>query len=222
MLKKSSLTSIITVMQQQFKRYQSIFGLIIGTVLISGQLSVLANSTKTDQQLAQNNSDLCRRVFEQQGLVVHERPTPNSPRVGGVAYQSEVELKADFEGIRGPGGRTWVEITAPVAGFISNGYPGGRSNLTLCSDEVMSDPQPQPTGSLCRRLDRKLTPKGLIVRAKPSRFSRQLGGVGVSQELYLVEGYQLIPDPNGEPRNWVEIESPVAGFISGDALLPCR
>ncbi|MGB3404018.1 MAG: SH3 domain-containing protein [Microcoleaceae cyanobacterium] len=209
-------------MQQQFKRYQSIFGLIIGTVLLGGQGSVFANPMRNNQQLAQNNSNLCRRVFEQQGLVVHQRPTPNSPRVGGVAHRSEVALKADFEGIRGPGGRTWVEITAPVAGFISNGYPGGRSNLTLCSDEVVSDSPSQPTGSLCRRLNRELTPKGLIVRARPSRFSRQVGGVVVGQRLYLVEGYQFIRDPDGEPRNWVEIERPVAGFISGDALLACR
>lgn len=209
-------------MKKPLQQYQSIVGLILTTILMAGQAEVFASPKPSDQQLAQDNSDLCRRVFEQQGLVVHERPTPNSPRVGGVAHRSQVQLKADFEGIRGPGGRTWVEITAPVAGFISNGYPGGRSNLTLCSDEAMSDPQPQATASLCRRLNRELTPKGLIVRAKPSRFSGQLGGVGVSQELYLVEGYQLIPDPNGEPRNWVEIESPIAGFISGDALLPCR
>lgn len=209
-------------MQQQFKRYQSIFGLIIGTVFMGGQLGVWANPLRTDQQLAQSNSDLCRRVFEQQGLVVNERPTPNSPRVGGVAYRSEVELQRDFEGIRGPGGRTWVEITKPVAGFISNGYPGGRSNLTLCSDADLPGSQPQPTASLCRRLNRELTPKGLVVRARPSRFSRQVGGVVVGQKLYLVEGYQLIRDPDGEPRNWVEIESPVAGFVSGDALLRCR
>jgi hypothetical protein len=209
-------------MKKPLQRYQLIVGLILGTVLMGGAAEVLAGSQQLRQQLAQNNSDLCRRVFEQQGLVVHQRPTPNSPRVGGVGYQSEVALTADFEGIRGPGGRTWVEITAPVAGFISNGYPGGRSNLTLCSDEAVSDPQPQPTGSLCRRLDGELTPKGLVVRARPSRFSRQVGGVVVGQKLYLVEDYQFIADPDGEPRNWVEIELPVAGFISGDALLACR
>lgn len=211
-------------MKGQVQWTTAILGLIVGTVVIGGQAAVFANSNTTPKQLAQADSDLCRRVFEQRGLVVHERPTPNSPRVGGVAYRSEVQLKTDFEGIRGPGGRTWVEITEPVAGFISNGYPGGRSNLTLCSDTALPDrdPPPQPTASLCRRLDRKRTPKGLVVRAKPSRFSPQVGGVGVSQELYLVEDYQFIPDPDGEPRNWVEIEAPVAGFISGDALLPCR
>jgi hypothetical protein len=210
-------------MKGQVQWHRAMIGLIVGLVsLMGGQPGVRADQKTIPQQLAQADSDLCRRVFEQRGLVVHERPTPNSPRVGGVAYRSEVQLKADFEGIRGPGGRTWVEITEPVAGFISNGYPGGRSNLTLCSDTSLPDPQPQPTASLCRRLDRKRTPKGLVVRAKPSRFSPQVGGVGVSQERYLVEDYQFIPDPDGESRNWVEIEAPVAGFISGDALLPCR
>ena len=126
----------------------AILGLIVSlSVSVGRQPEVSANSRITHQQLAQTDSDLCRRVFEQRGLVVHQRPTPNSPRVGGVAYRSQVELKPNFEGIRGPGGRTWVEITEPVAGFISNGYPGGRSNLTLCSDTTLPDPQPQPTAT---------------------------------------------------------------------------
>lgn len=172
-------------------------------------------------RVAQTTADLCRRVLEPQGLAIRQRPTPNSPRVGGVRYQGEVTLLRNYEGIRGPGGRTWVEVTYPVRGFISNGYPDGRSNLVVCSEDVSSQP-PRQSASLCRRIDRRAAPRGVAVRERPSRFSSRVGGVPTGREVYLVEDYELIRDPNNEPRNWVEIVEPVAGFISANTLIMCR
>ncbi|MCG5061801.1 MAG: SH3 domain-containing protein [Limnoraphis sp. WC205] len=170
---------------------------------------------------AETTSDLCRQVFEPQGLAVRARPTPNSPRVGGVRHKDEVTLVRNYQGIRGPDGRTWIEITYPMRGFISNGYPGGRSNLMLCSDDVISQPPQQPA-SLCRRIDRVAAPRGVAVRSKPSSSASRVGGIASGQEVYLVEGYKLIRDPNNEPRNWVEIAEPLAGFISANTLIMCR
>ena len=175
----------------------------------------------SSETVVQTTFDLCRQVFEPQGLAVRRRPTPNSPRVGGVCYRGEVTLVRNYQGIRGPGGRTWIEITYPVRGFISNGYPGGASNLVSCSDRVISRPPRQPA-SLCRRIDFRAAPRGVVVRARPSRFSSRVGGVRAGREVYLVDDYQLIRDPNNEPRNWVEIVEPQAGFISANTLIMCR
>ena len=172
-------------------------------------------------RVAQTTGDLCRQVAERQGLAVRRRPTPNSPRVGGVPYRGEVTLVRNFEEIRGPGGRSWVEITYPVRGFISVGYPGAGGNLADCSEDLVSQPPRQPA-SLCRRIDRRAAPRGVAVRARPSRSSARVGGVPTGAEVYLVEDYQLIRDPNDEPRDWVEIAEPVAGFISAGTLIMCR
>lgn len=188
---------------------------------IAEQKTTPSKFLPSESRVGQTTSDLCRQVFEPQGLAIRRRPTPNSPRVGGVRYRDEVTLVRNSEGIRGPGGRTWIEITYPVRGFISNGYPDGRSNLVLCSDDLISQP-PQQSASLCRRIDRRAAPRGVAVRARPSRFSSRVGGVPTGQEVYLVEDYQLVGDANNEPRNWVEIVEPLAGFISANTLIMCR
>lgn len=208
---------------------QSLSGLtLILTAFVGLQITAIANSkpeaTKfipEGEKFAQTTSDLCRQVYEKQGLIVRQRPTPNSPRVGGVAYNAEVTLIRNYQGIRGPGGRTWIEITFPMRGFISNGYPGGLSNLVMCSAKVAPKPPISPA-SLCRRVDLRAAPQGLAVRAKPSKFASRVGGVASGREVYLVEDYRLIPDPNNDPRNWVEIAEPVSGFISANSLIMCR
>lgn len=181
------------------------------------------------QQAPLATSSRCRKVIQPRGLIVRQRPTPNSPVVGNVAYQQEVTLVQNFQGIRGPDGRSWVEITGPVKGFISNGYSDGWSNLVLCSgdtgskppEEPPEKPPEQPSANLCRRIDRRAAPRGVVVRAKPSRSSEQVGGIPTGEEVTLVKGYKLIPDPDKEPRNWIEITEPVAGFISANVLVMC-
>ncbi|MBE9187534.1 SH3 domain-containing protein, partial [Microcoleus sp. LEGE 07076] len=42
-------------------------------------------------QIAQNNG-LCRKVTPKEGLTVRQNPDPKSPRVGGVAMNSQVTL----------------------------------------------------------------------------------------------------------------------------------
>ncbi|MGF1493481.1 MAG: SH3 domain-containing protein [Microcoleaceae cyanobacterium] len=209
---------------------------VVLSVAIYGELSALAvrlsastseihqpHAQNYSTSLAQTNADLCRRVFQERGLVVRERPTPNSPIIGGVAFNETVTLVRNFQGIRGPGGRTWIEIVAPLGGFISNGYPDGLSNLVLCSGSPAPQPgTPEKRADLCRRIDFRAAPRGVVVRENPSRFSERVGGVPTGQEVYLVEDYQLIPDPNNEPRNWVEIFDPVEGYISANTLVMCR
>jgi hypothetical protein len=86
---------------------------------------------------APNTSSLCRIVTyngPEGGLAIRSRPDRSAPRVDGVRLGDRVTLRTspppatlDKEG------RSWIEITAPSRGWISNGFPNSRSaNTGLC------------------------------------------------------------------------------------------
>lgn len=85
-------------------------------------------------QIFEETASLCRQVNEKEGLTVQKRPTPNSPKVGSVDPNQQVTLIEGYRNIRGPAGRTWVEITSPISGFVSRGFPGNETNLIECSE----------------------------------------------------------------------------------------
>lgn len=177
--------------------------------------------------IAQSTENLCRVVSVREGLAIREKPDPNSARVGGLAFNNQVTLaSADTGvlGVPGPDGRFWVEITSPVRGFIAKGYPNSESNLLRCSGTASGTPQPVPpaTGNLCREIERRVAPRGIAVRADASRLSAYRGGVSAGGRVTLVPNYRLVLDKSGENRNWVEIASPVRGFISAGNLIMCR
>lgn len=93
----------------------------------------IATAIKT-VQIAQATASLCRQVNDGQGLIVHKRPTPNSPTVGTVDANQKVTLIEGYRNIRGPAGRTWVEVTSPISGFVSRGFPGNETNLIECAE----------------------------------------------------------------------------------------
>lgn len=75
----------------------------------------------------------CRRVLQPLGLAIRQAASPNAAAVGGVANLERVELTTTPATVKkGPDGRNWVQISKPVAGWVSNGFPGGNSNLGLC------------------------------------------------------------------------------------------
>ncbi|EKD06360.1 hypothetical protein SPLC1_S543050 [Arthrospira platensis C1] len=203
---------------------RSVSGLAIVLLMLSvaqlgARAQILPNS---NSNIAQTTSDRCRKISEPRGLVVRARPTPNSPVVGQVSYAQQVTLATNAQGITGPGGRSWVEITNPVRGFISNGFPNSSGNLVDCSTDLAETPPTRPSGSLCRQVDREAAPEGVAVRAAPSRSSARRGGVDSGERVQLASDYRLIPDPDGERRNWVKITTPVAGYISANTLIMCR
>jgi hypothetical protein len=69
-----------------------------------------------------------------EGMAVRTAPGKNGTRVGGVNFGNRVTLRTSpptftFDNER----RAWVEITAPVAGWISYGFPSSNStNLGPC------------------------------------------------------------------------------------------
>ena len=156
-----------------------------------------------------------------------------------------MKLIEGYRNIRGPAGRTWVEITSPISGFISRGFPGNETNLIECSEVVqesleessnqntstnnlptqtspISESLSETEKSLCREIDSKKAPRGLAVRADASRRSKYRGKVPVDSQLILVENYQFIPDKNGEKRKWVKISYPLRGFVSAGNLVGCK
>jgi hypothetical protein len=75
----------------------------------------------------------CRRVVQPLGLAIRRDASSDSASVGGVGNQERVELTTVPATVKkGPEGRNWVQISKPVAGWVSNGFPGGSSNLVLC------------------------------------------------------------------------------------------
>lgn len=77
----------------------------------------------------------CRRVIYErpEGLTIRERPDQNSPRVGGVFFGDSVTLDNPPQFRLDNQGREWVRITAPTAGWMSNGFPAtGEINLRAC------------------------------------------------------------------------------------------
>jgi hypothetical protein len=69
-----------------------------------------------------------------EGMAIRTAPGKNGTRVGGVNFGNRVTLRTSpptftFDNER----RAWVEITAPVAGWISYGFPSSNStNLGPC------------------------------------------------------------------------------------------
>lgn len=95
----------------------------------------IADKPKPDSGSGSTGS-LCRIVTYRgtEGLVIRRSPDKTSTRVGGVDFGDRVTLrtsplsyKLDNEK------RAWVELTAPVAGWVSYGFPSTKStNLGLC------------------------------------------------------------------------------------------
>ena len=66
----------------------------------------------------------CRRVIPQEGLVVRSQATSSSSPLGSVLVGTTVKLTGTSS-IDGTG-RTWVQISAPISGWISSGFPSGN------------------------------------------------------------------------------------------------
>ena len=196
---------------------------IAGGLLTGTAQTVSATTPSWQQAQAQAAQSFCRRTLAPSGLIIRQGPNPTSPQVGFVPFNEQVTLVQGFQGIQGPQGRRWVEIAAPMQGYVSNGS-GNTSNLGYCIEQVGATPVVS-TGAtpvnLCREVNSDRAPRGLAIRENPSRLSTYKGGVDAAARVTLVENFQLVRDINGEPRDWVQITFPINGYISADSLAPC-
>lgn len=79
-------------------------------------------------------SATCRRVIASQGLIVRQGANPTSAQVGGVAFNQNVYVTTNpATTSTDSSGRVWVQLSTPVAGWVSNGYKTDPStNLVYC------------------------------------------------------------------------------------------
>ncbi len=203
--------------------------LISGLVLSAGSLTAPATAVESlsvengsSYHVAQATTDLCRRVNVREGLVVREQASAGSRLLNSVPYNTQVTLVQGYKEIAEPNGRIWVEIASPVRGYVSTGFPNNKTNLIMCSGAATPSPSTGSTASLCRQVDVRKAPQGLLVRADASSTSASRGGIAANARVTLVSDYKLVPDKNGQARNWVEITAPVAGYVSATSLMMCR
>lgn len=81
------------------------------------------NATQPDSG---STTNLCRRVTIPQGLAVRRNPTLSAARVGGVFVGNTVQLATPQRTQKDNQGRTWIQITEPIDGWISSGFPEGN------------------------------------------------------------------------------------------------
>lgn len=62
------------------------------------------------------------------GLAIRQNPVKSAVVIGGVGPQDTVRLVDPRESQKDADGRTWIRISAPVAGWISSGFPEGNLN----------------------------------------------------------------------------------------------
>lgn len=212
-----------------FKKNLNRSAISLGLLSLTASIFAPASATATNMakpetpSVSQAQRDLCRQVYRDrpEGLVIYQEPSPYSLAIGGVGVNQQVTLVPDFVNLVGPDNQNWIQISAPVPGFISNGYTGGQSNLVYCSfsttpdsvtpDSVSVSPSPVPEpapGDLCRRV---IQPKGLAVRQSPDPASAVVGGVGYN-ETVMLDSAASFAGPDG--RQWVPIVSPVSGYVS--------
>lgn len=190
--------------------------LSLAVSVFSPAIAAASTAEPETPSVAQTQRDLCRQVYRDrtEGLVIYQEPSPYAFAIGGVGANQQVLLVPDFVNLVGPDNQNWIQISAPVPGYVSNGYTGGQSNLVYCSfsttpDSVPVSPAPVPeSGDLCRRV---IQPKGLAVRQSPDPAAVVVGGVGYNETLQL-ESLTSFPSPDG--RLWVPIVSPISGYVS--------
>jgi hypothetical protein len=167
------------------------------------------------QDSAGGSSDLCRKILTPpEGLNIRAKATSTSAIVGGVGKGETVTLTTSPATTQKEGSRTWVQISAPAAGWISNGVmsPG---HLIMCgttpAPKPEPKPEPKPTGSRCRRVINP--PEGLVIKSDASRSSSTVGGLALGEKMTLSND-PATTKKDGEGRTWMQIESPQAGWVS--------
>ena len=73
-----------------------------------------------------SGAGVCRKVTVAQGLTIRQSASPSAALVGGVLSGNTVKLTNPKQSQKDSQGRTWIQITAPKAGWISSGFPDGN------------------------------------------------------------------------------------------------
>jgi hypothetical protein len=176
----------------------------------SDAIAQTMQSTPSDSVLIARSEDLCRKVANPpEGLLIRSDASTSASQVGGVGRGGTVTLTTAPPTVKSDSAkRKWVEISAPKAGWISNGFPGQAGHLVMCAGAKPPEP---PVGSTCRRVIRP--GEGLLIRSEPNKGARVVGGVGLNQRMTLTTDPATVRK-DGDGRSWIQISAPVAGWVS--------
>lgn len=100
----------------------------------TAQASSTQQSSSTQQ--ASTAGDRCRRVqtpLPNDGVAIRSEPNLKATRVGGVGNGDTLTLTTNPPTIKNVEGRNWVEVEAPVRGWVNNGGSNSLGNLKMCS-----------------------------------------------------------------------------------------
>lgn len=164
--------------------------------------AIAGNAIPTSQgslQLAQSSLvGQCRAAKLQ--IPVFRSANATSEALGLLAIDDQVTLADSSVGANG-----FISISAPVQGFVHT------VNLKTCSGGGAVPPGDK---GLCRQVVRP--PQGLLVRREPSSASAQVGQVAYLGKVTLTTSAPTAKQ--ADSRNWVEISSPVKGWVSNGLL----
>ncbi len=152
---------------------------------------------------------LCRQVSRPpEGLAIRRSPSTSSAQIDGVGVGERVLVTNNPPTTsKDAAGRTWVQISRPSAGWVSNGF-SNPTNLSNCSTQ---NPPPPPPPSRCRRVINP--PEGLIIRREANTGSAIVGQLSLYQRMTLTTAPPTT-SKDSAGRTWVQIEAPAQGWVS--------
>ncbi|MBE9117315.1 hypothetical protein IQ249_15560 [Lusitaniella coriacea LEGE 07157] len=136
-------------------------------------------------QLAQGLVGQCRAA--KRDIFIYSERSTGSTKIRALSMNTEVTLA-------GNGANGWIAVSAPATGFVQT------ADLKSCG----SSPQP-PTKNLCRKLN-----VAMNIRATPRLNGRYLTTLAAGRQVTLKTDTETMADG----RYWVEITSPVQGWLS--------
>ncbi|MFW6359496.1 MAG: SH3 domain-containing protein [Chroococcales cyanobacterium] len=165
----------------------------ISLAAIAFSPSVKAQEPPTDSYLIAQSCAVV--VNAPNGLTVRSQPSINSTVLGTLRNRQPVTVESNnLEG--------WTPIISPMEGYVFGEY------LTYCSVDQQPDSVTPPANN-CREVSASM---GLNVRNRPSINSTVVARLANNQEVQIV---------NRGQGGWVEITSPVNGFIASQYLGYC-
>lgn len=78
------------------------------------------------------NQSSCRLVTQPMGLAIRKGPGGNNEAVSGVAQNEKITLVTPPESKNTDDGRTWIKISKPAEGWVSEGFANGGKNVGPC------------------------------------------------------------------------------------------
>lgn len=78
------------------------------------------------------NVSSCRLVTQPMGLAIRKGPGGSSEAVAGVAQNQKITLVTPPESKNTDDGRTWIKISKPAEGWVSEGFVNAGKNVAPC------------------------------------------------------------------------------------------